>query len=212
MRRKARSPCDEQTARRRREIVQVAVGTSRRGAIPSSCNAQLRAPPAVSPALHAGGAALGGVDLALLGLVIVSAGAAALAGLLLLSASGWALRSPMAFARQAQSGRRPLEDEVQRVLAPLEAEGWRLRHSLPWQGRGDIDSVAIAPTGIAVAIETKTRTYEAVISLGCASRRPGCHGAGEGGHATGRSASCASFAPGASSESSRTCSLSRSTG
>jgi hypothetical protein len=36
-----------------------------------------------------------------------------------------------------------------------------LRHSLSWQGKGDIDSVAIAPTGIAVAtIETKTRTYE----------------------------------------------------
>ena len=40
------------------------------------------------------------------------------------------------------------------------AEGWRLRHSLPWRGRGDIDSVAISPTGIAVAIETKTRTYD----------------------------------------------------
>ena len=53
------------------------------------------------------------------------------------------------------------EDDVQRALAPLQAEGWRLRHSLPWQGRGDIDSVAIAPTGIAVAIETK-----------CAARRP----------------------------------------
>jgi hypothetical protein len=50
---------------------------------------------------------------------------------------------------------------VQRTLAPLQAEGWRLRHSLPWQGRGDIDSVAIAPSGVAVAIETKTRTYDA---------------------------------------------------
>ncbi len=49
---------------------------------------------------------------------------------------------------------------MQRVLAALQAEGWRLRHSLPWQGRGDIDSVAIAPTGVAVAIETKTRTYD----------------------------------------------------
>jgi hypothetical protein len=46
------------------------------------------------------------------------------------------------------------------ALAPLQAEGWRLRHSLPWQGRGDIDSVAIAPTGVAVAVETKTRTYD----------------------------------------------------
>ena len=39
--------------------------------------------------------------------------------------------------------------------------GWRLRHSLPWQGRGDIDSLAIAPTGVACAIETKTRSFEA---------------------------------------------------
>ena len=50
---------------------------------------------------------------------------------------------------------------MQRALAPLKAEGWRLRHSLSWHGGGDIDSVAIAPTGIVVAIETKTRTYEA---------------------------------------------------
>ena len=52
------------------------------------------------------------------------------------------------------------EDEVRRALAPLSAEGWRLRHSLPYRGRGDIDSVAIAPTGIAFAIETKTRTFD----------------------------------------------------
>jgi hypothetical protein len=51
------------------------------------------------------------------------------------------------------------EDDVQRALVPLRAEGWRLRHSPPWQGPGDIDSVAISP-GIAVAIETKTRTYD----------------------------------------------------
>ena len=53
------------------------------------------------------------------------------------------------------------EDEVGRALAALEAEGWRLRHSLPYRGRGDIDSVAIAPTRIAFAIETKTRTFDA---------------------------------------------------
>jgi hypothetical protein len=52
------------------------------------------------------------------------------------------------------------EEEVRRALAPLRGEGWRLRHSLAWQGRGDIDSVAIAPTGIAFAIETKSRWYE----------------------------------------------------
>lgn len=49
---------------------------------------------------------------------------------------------------------------MQRALAQLETEGWRLRHSLPWRGRGDIDSVAIAPTGVAFAIETKTKTLE----------------------------------------------------
>ena len=52
------------------------------------------------------------------------------------------------------------EEQVQRALAPLAAEGWRLRHSLSWQGRGDIDSVAIAPTGVAFATETKTRTFD----------------------------------------------------
>ena len=62
-------------------------------------------------------------------------------------------------ARRSRIGARS-EDAIQRALAPLQAEGWRLRHSLPWQGLGDIDSVAIAPTGIAVAIETKTRTYD----------------------------------------------------
>jgi hypothetical protein len=110
---------------------------------------------------HAGKAALGGVVSALLGLVIASAGAVALAGPPLLMAVGLGLyaRHWLSLAGRSRIGARS-EDEVQRVLAPLEAEGWRLRHSLPWRGRGDIDSVAIAPTGVAVAIETKTRTYD----------------------------------------------------
>jgi len=41
----------------------------------------------------------------------------------------------------------------------LEREGWRIRNSVNWQGRGDIDSVVIAPTGTAFTIETKTRSY-----------------------------------------------------
>jgi Nuclease-related domain len=51
------------------------------------------------------------------------------------------------------------EAEVRRALAALGREGWRLRHALPWQ-RGDIDHVAIAPTGIGFAIETKISRYE----------------------------------------------------
>jgi Nuclease-related domain len=110
---------------------------------------------------HAGKATLGSAIAALLGLVVASAGAAPLAGLLLLTAGGLGLyaRHWLSLARRSRVGARS-EDEVQRALAPLRAEGWRLRHSLPWRGRGDIDSVAIAPTGIAVAIETKTRTYD----------------------------------------------------
>jgi hypothetical protein len=110
---------------------------------------------------HAGKAALGSAVTALLGLAVAIAGAAALAGLLLLMAVGLAFyaRHWLSLARRSRVGARS-EDEVQRALAALQAEGWRLRHSLPWQGRGDIDSVAIAPTGVAVAIETKTRTYD----------------------------------------------------
>jgi hypothetical protein len=105
---------------------------------------------------------LGSAITALLGLVAASAGAAPLAGFLILTSAGLGLaaRRWLSLAQRSRIGARS-EDEVQRALAPLEAEGWRLRHSLPWQGRGDIDSVAIAPTGVAVAIETKTRTYDA---------------------------------------------------
>jgi hypothetical protein len=110
---------------------------------------------------HAGEAALGSVVAALLGLAVASAGAAALGGLLLLTAVALAFyaRHWLSLAGRSRVGARS-EDEVQRALAHLQAEGWRLRHSLPWQGRGDIDSVAVAPTGVAVAIETKTRSYD----------------------------------------------------
>jgi Nuclease-related domain len=88
--------------------------------------------------------------------VAASAGAPALGGLLLLTAVGPDLyaRHWLSLAGRSRVGARS-EDDVHRALASLEAEGWRLRHSLPWQGRGDIDSLAISPTGIAVAIETK---------------------------------------------------------
>ena len=110
---------------------------------------------------RAGRAAVGSVVAGLLGLVVASAGATALGGLLLLTAVGLGFyaRHWLSLAGRSRVGARS-EDEVQRALAQLRAEGWRLRRSLPWQGRGDIDSVAIAPSGIAVAIETKTRTYD----------------------------------------------------
>jgi hypothetical protein len=112
---------------------------------------------------RAGRAVAGSIAAALLALVFADAGAAPLAGLLLLTAFGLGLyaRHWLALAGRSRVGARS-EDDVQRALALLQVEGWRLRHSLPWQGRGDIDSVAISPTGIAVAIETKTRSYDVV--------------------------------------------------
>jgi Nuclease-related domain len=110
---------------------------------------------------RAGRAAAGSVVAVLLALVVAGTGAGPLAALLLVTAFGLGIyaRHWLSLAGRSRVGARS-EDEVQRVLAPLGEEGWRLRHSLPWRGRGDIDSVAIAPTGVAIAIETKTRTYD----------------------------------------------------
>ena len=109
---------------------------------------------------RAGEAGIGAVGAALLGLWVASVGAGLVTGCLLIVAIalGVCARHWLSLARRSRVGARS-EDAVRRALAPLQAEGWRLRHSLPWQGRGDIDSVAISPTGIAVAIET-TRSYE----------------------------------------------------
>ena len=105
-----------------------------------------------------GVAAAGSAAAALLGLVLAGAGARAVA---VLAAAGLALYAChwLSLASRSGVGARS-EDEVRHLLTELEGEGWRLRHSLPWRGRGDIDSLAIAPTRVAFAIETKTRSYD----------------------------------------------------
>jgi hypothetical protein len=110
---------------------------------------------------RAGSTAAGAAAVATLGLWLASMGATPIASLLLPLAIGLGLhaRHWLVLAGRSRVGARS-EDEVRRALARLEAEGWRLRHSLPWRGRGDVDSVAIAPTGLALAIETKTKTLE----------------------------------------------------
>ena len=97
----------------------------------------------------------------MLALIAASAGALSAAGILLVVALGFGLyaRHGLSLAGRSGVGARS-EDEVRRALAPLQADGWRLRHSLRWQGRGDIDSLAIAPSGVGFAIETKTRAYD----------------------------------------------------
>ena len=93
--------------------------------------------------------------------IVASAGVWAVAGAFLLVAVGFLVdaRRWARLAARSCTGARS-EDEVRLALAALEAEGWRLRHSLRYRGTGDIDSVAIAPTGIAFAVETKSRTFE----------------------------------------------------
>jgi hypothetical protein len=97
----------------------------------------------------------------LLALAIASAGAVRVAGALLTLALGLGLYARHWLSLAGRSGvGAPSEDEVRHALAPLGDEGWRLRHSLAWRGRGDIDSLAVAPTGVAFVIETKTRAYD----------------------------------------------------
>lgn len=109
---------------------------------------------------RAAGPATGALVMVTVGVLAGLAGFAALAGLLLLTASALGLyaRHWLRLAARSRIGAGS-EDQVRRALRMLETEGWRLRHSIRWHGGGDIDHVAIAPTGIAFAIETKTRTY-----------------------------------------------------
>jgi hypothetical protein len=114
----------------------------------------------------------------LVAVVLVSARVMSLAGLALLVAMGFGsyARHWLGLAGRSRVGARS-DDEVRCHLSTLERDGWRLRHSLPWRGSGDIDSVAIAPSGIAFAIETKTRATRLRTSPGCTSRRSGCRAA-----------------------------------
>ena len=130
-------------------------------------------------------AASGGAGLVAGGLATIAAGSGtgAVAGALLLVTVGLLVdaRRWVHLAARSRVGAES-EDAVRHALAALEAEGWRVRHSLAYGGRGDIDSVAIAPTGIAFAIETKTRSFErrhlaALRGMAhwlCSRRRRGC--------------------------------------
>jgi hypothetical protein len=94
----------------------------------------------------------------LLALLAGSVGAAPVAGALLIATAVLAeyARHWGRLAARSRVGARS-EGQVRRALEPVRGEGWRLRHAVPWQGRGDIDHVAIAPrdVGLAFAIETK---------------------------------------------------------
>ena len=106
--------------------------------------------------------AVAALGVGLLALGARSVGAAPVAGVLLIVAAGLAAyaRHWGRLAGRSRVGARS-ERTVRRALESLRVDGWRLRHSLPWPGGGDIDHVAIAPAdvGLAFAIETKTSSY-----------------------------------------------------
>jgi Nuclease-related domain len=110
---------------------------------------------------RAGASCAAAITAGVLAVIAAGAGATAVAGVLALVMAALLLdaRCWVSLAARSRVGARS-EDTVRRALGRLEAEGWRLRHSLPCGGRGDIDSVAMAPTGLVFAIECKTATFD----------------------------------------------------
>jgi hypothetical protein len=90
----------------------------------------------------------------------MSAPLVAVCRLVVAAALGLCARHWLSLARRSRVGARS-EDAVQSTLAPLQAEGWRLRHSLPWQGRGDIRFGGDRARRDCHRDRTKTRTYDA---------------------------------------------------
>jgi hypothetical protein len=85
--------------------------------------------------------------------------AVAAAVLVVIASAFFAMARSSGWRTEVASGAHS-ESDVRRALAVLGGEGWRLRHSLLWHGEGDVDHVAISPTGLAFVVETKTRTYD----------------------------------------------------
>jgi hypothetical protein len=106
--------------------------------------------------------AAGAVLCLLSALLSVSAGQRALGSALAVAAGLLALasRHQLNLANRSRIGA-DSEVAVRRSLAVLAREGWRIRHALDWAGRGDLDHVARAPSGLGFVIETKTRSYSA---------------------------------------------------
>ena len=111
--------------------------------------------------MRAGRLALTSASVALLGLYLMAIGVAVPGALILVIAGMLGLRARHWLSLAARSGiGARSEEEVQRALDSLCREGWRVRHCVSWPGGGDVDSVLLAPSGVAFAIETKTRAYD----------------------------------------------------
>jgi nuclease-like protein len=110
---------------------------------------------------HAARAGAAGTAAFMLATAAALAGEARLAAVLGLVALGFgsSARSWLRLAARSAVGARS-EAHVRRALRDLERDGWSIRHGLGWAGTGDIDDVAVSPTGVAFAIETKTSTFD----------------------------------------------------
>jgi len=95
-----------------------------------------------------------------LAIIALGAGAPALGGALVLVTIALVLQTRrwLRLAGRSRVGARS-ENAVRTALDTLQAEGWQLRHSLPYRGDGDIDSLAIAPTGTAFAIVNQDANF-----------------------------------------------------
>ncbi len=123
------------------------------------------------------------------------------------------VRAPLALARSPESSRGPLRGTLSST------RGHRCRRragGCAIRCRGGVGETSTRwrshPAGSPSRSKRRPGPTTSAISLGCASRWPGCHGAGEDGHAAARLESCVSFVRVASSASRMTCSWSRSTG
>lgn len=110
--------------------------------------------------LRAVSRAVAAMALAVAGTVALAAQQPALA----LAACGGAILAGLASRRWFRLAERSrvgadAEDVVRRELARLDRGGWRVEHSVTWPRHGDVDHLAVAPSGIGFAIETKTRRF-----------------------------------------------------
>lgn len=145
---------------------------------------------------RAGALGAGALLAAALALLALNVGAGVPAAVLLLAAVGLTIASRHWFSLAARAGvGARSEANVQRTLAALEREGWRIRHSLDWQGPGDIDSVAIARPGSRSRSRPRPAATRPNISRASPAWPAGCTRDVGAGAPTARSLSCASQTP-----------------
>lgn len=88
----------------------------------------------------------------------IGEGALAFAALLLTAALSLDGAHALRLAARSRVGAES-EAQVRRALEPLTRDGWDVQHAVDWPGRGDLDHVVRAPSGVGFVIETKTRRY-----------------------------------------------------